>query len=281
MPAFSFEFFPTRTPEGRAKQILTRQTLKSFQPEFFSCTSGAGGSTREGTLQMVRDILAEQTPVAPHLPCIGMLESEVIDLLEQYRSMGIDRIMALRGDIPSGTGFGMEGLRYASELVALIKNRYDEQFQIMVAAYPECHPQSHNAADEMRHFVNKVNAGADMAITQYFFNADAYFRFVDDAQRAGVDIPIIPGIIPVESFTKLIRFSELCGAEIPRWLRMKLYSYADDADAIREFTVDVLTQMCERLLEGGAPALHFYTLNRANLAAEICERLVSRVSEVA
>ena len=265
MPAFSFEFFPTRTPEGRAKQILTRQTLKSFQPEFFSCTSGAGGSTREGTLQMVRDILA----------------SEVIDLLEQYRSMGIDRIMALRGDIPSGTGFGMEGLRYASELVALIKNRYGEQFQIMVAAYPECHPQSHNAADEMRHFVNKVNAGADMAITQYFFNADAYFRFVDDAQRAGVDIPIIPGIIPVESFTKLIRFSELCGAEIPRWLRMKLYSYADDADAIREFTVDVLTQMCERLLEGGAPALHFYTLNRANLAAEICERLVSRVSEVA
>lgn len=275
-PKVSFEFFPTRTPEGRAKQILTRQELKQFQPEFFSCTSGAGGSTRDGTLQTVRDILAEQTPIAPHLPCIGMLEQEVIDLLEQYKNMGVNRIVALRGDIPSGTGFGMEGLRYASDLVSLIKSHYGNHFHIDVAAYPECHPQSPNSLDNLRHFAQKVQAGADSAITQYFFNTDAYFQFCDDAQKFGIDIPIVPGIIPVDSFTKLSRFSEMCGAEIPRWLRLKLYSFADDADSIRAFALDVVTEMCERLLQGGAPGLHFYTLNRADLAGEICKRIMGR-----
>ena len=258
----SFEFFPTRTPEGRAKQILVRQELKQFNPQFFSCTSGAGGSTREGTLQTVRDILNEQTPAAPHLPCIGMLEDEIIALLQQYQNLGVNRLIALRGDIPSGTGFGMEGLRYANELVSLVKQKFGDQFHTIVAAYPEYHPQAQNAADDL----------------QYFFNADAYFNFVDDAQRAGVDIPIIPGIIPVDSFTKLVRFSDMCGAEIPRWLRLKLYSYADDAESIRAFSLDVVTQMCERLLQGGAPGLHFYTLNRADLSAEICKRLYGDVA---
>ena len=274
----SFEFFPTRTPEGRAKQILVRQELKQFNPQFFSCTSGAGGSTREGTLQTVRDILNEQTPAAPHLPCIGMLENEIVELLQQYKDIGVNRLIALRGDIPSGTGFGMEGLRYANELVALVKQKFGDHFHTIVAAYPEYHPQAQNAADDLRYFVQKVNAGADSAITQYFYNADAYFNFVDDAQRAGVDIPIIPGIIPVDSFTKLVRFSDMCGAEIPRWLRLKLYSYADDAESIRAFSLDVVTQMCERLLQGGAPGLHFYTLNRADLSAEICKRLYGDVA---
>lgn len=269
----SFEFFPTRTPEGRAKQILVRQQLRALQPQFFSCTSGAGGSTRDGTLQTVRDILAEQTPVAPHLPCIGMLEHEITDLLHQYKNMGVKRLVALRGDIPSGTGFGMEGLRYASELVELVRREFGDWFHIEVAAYPECHPQSPNAADNIRHFAQKVQAGADSAITQYFFNTDAYFHFIDDAHQAGVDIPIVPGIIPVESFTKLVRFSEMCGTEIPRWLRLKLYSYADDTESVRAFTLDFVTEMCERLLAGGAPGLHFYTLNRAELSAAICERL--------
>jgi len=198
---------------------------------------------------------------------------EVAALLDEYKSMGVRHIVALRGDIPSGTGFGMEGLRYANELVALVKQKFGNHFHTIVAAYPEYHPQSQNAADDLRYFVQKVNAGADSAITQYFFNADAYFNFVDDAQRAGVDIPIIPGIIPVDSFTKLVRFSDMCGAEIPRWLRLKLYSYADDAESIRAFSLDVVTQMCERLLQGGAPGLHFYTLNRADLSAEICKRI--------
>lgn len=269
----SFEFFPTRTEEGRAKQIITRKQLSQFNPAFFSCTSGAGGTTREGTLQTIRDILDEGIPAAPHLPCIGMREDDIKTLLSEYQAMGVRHLVALRGDIPSGMGFGAEGLHYAYELVELVKREFGDTFHIEVAAYPEYHPQSRSAEDDINHFVRKVKAGSDSAITQYFFNTDAYFRFVDDVQGRGVDIPIVPGIMPIASFAKLARFSDMCGAEIPRWLRLKLQSYADDTAAIKALALDVVTEMCERLLREGAPSLHFYTLNQAGLVSTICQRL--------
>ncbi|UOP05093.1 methylenetetrahydrofolate reductase [NAD(P)H] [Conchiformibius kuhniae] len=272
-PKLSFEFFPTRTPEGRAKQVITRKQLSQFRPDFFSCTSGAGGSTRTGTLQTVGDILGEGTPAAPHLPCIGMRADEIKTLLAEYKRMGVRHIVALRGDIPSGIGFGADGLRYANELVELIKTEHGNDFHVEVAAYPEYHPQARSAEDDINHFVRKVKAGADSAITQYFYNADAYFRFVDDVQGRGVDIPIVPGIMPVAGFAKLARFSDACGAEIPRWLRLKLQSYADDTAAIKALALDVVTEMCQRLLREGAPGLHFYTLNQAGLSSTICQRL--------
>ena len=269
----SFEFFPTRTPEGRAKQILTRKQLRQYNPEFFSCTSGAGGSTRDGTMQAIEDILSEGVAAAPHLACVGMEKHELISLLQEYKTMGIRHIVALRGDIPSGVGSGMSGLRYANELVSLIKNEFDNDFHIEVAAYPEYHPQARSAEDDLNNFVRKAKAGADSAITQYFYNADAYFRFVDDARGRGIDIPIVPGIMPIASFSKLARFSDTCGAEIPRWLRLKLQSYADDTASIKSLALDVVTEMCERLLREGAPSLHFYTLNQAGLVSTICQRL--------
>ena len=269
----SFEFFPTRTPEGCAKQVITRKQLSQFSPEFFSCTSGAGGSTRDGTMQTVSNILSEGIAAAPHLPCIGMTAPEVINLLNEYKLMGVKHIVALRGDIPSGIGAGLGGMRYANELVELIKTEFGDDFHVEVAAYPEYHPQARSAEDDINHFVRKVKAGADSAITQYFFNADAYFRFVDDVQGRGVDIPIVPGIMPIASFSKLSRFSDTCGAEIPRWLRLKLQSYADDTAAIKALALDVVTEMCERLLREGAPSLHFYTLNQAGLVSTICQRL--------
>ena len=269
----SFEFFPTRTPEGRAKQVITRKQLSQYAPSFFSCTSGAGGSTREGTMQTIQDILSEGMAAAPHLPCIGMQPCEIINLLNEYKAIGVKNIVALRGDVPSGIGLGMDGLRYANELVSLIKNEFGNDFHIEVAAYPEYHPQARSAADDLNNFVRKVKAGADSAITQYFFNADSYFRFVDDVQGRGVDIPIVPGIMPIASFSKLARFSDTCGAEIPRWLRLKLQSYADDTASIKALALDVVTEMCERLLREGAPSLHFYTLNQAGLVSTICQRL--------
>ncbi len=269
----SFEFFPTRTPEGRAKQVNTRKQLSQYAPAFFSCTSGAGGSTRDGTLQTIHDILSEGVAAAPHLPCIGMTQNDIIELLTQYQEMGVRHIVALRGDIPSGLGLGSGGMRYANELVELIKTEFGDDFHIEVAAYPEYHPQARSAEDDLNHFVRKVKAGADSAITQYFFNPDAYFRFVDDVQGRGVDIPIVPGIMPIASFSKLARFSDTCGAEIPRWLRLKLQSYADDTAAIKALALDVVTDMCERLLREGAPSLHFYTLNQAGLVSTICQRL--------
>lgn len=273
LPKLSFEFFPTRTPEGRAKQIITRKQLSQYAPDFFSCTSGAGGSTKEGTMQTVQDILSEGTPAAPHLPCIGMQPHEIVSLLKEYQAIGVRHIVALRGDIPSGMGMGSDGMLYANELVALIKNEFGSGFHIEVAAYPEYHPQARSAEDDLNNFVRKAKAGADSAITQYFYNADAYFRFVDDVQGRGVDIPIIPGIMPIASFSKLARFSDTCGAEIPRWLRLKLQSYADDTAAIKALALDVVTEMCERLLREGAPGLHFYTLNQAGLVSTICQRL--------
>ncbi|XXQ67766.1 methylenetetrahydrofolate reductase [NAD(P)H] [Neisseriaceae bacterium B1] len=269
----SFEFFPTRTPEGRAKQVTTRKQLSQYNPDFFSCTSGAGGSTRAGTLQAVKDILDEGIAAAPHIPCIGMESHEIIDLLNEYKQLGVRHLVALRGDVPSGLGFGMGGLRYANELVELIKTEFGDTFHVEVAAYPEYHPQSRSAEDDLNHFVRKVKSGADSAITQYFFNADSYFRFVDDVQGRGVDIPIVPGIMPIASFSKLARFSDTCGAEIPRWLRLKLQSYADDTAAIKALALDVVTEMCERLLREGAPSLHFYTLNQAGLVSTVCQRL--------
>ncbi|MGF6148636.1 5,10-methylenetetrahydrofolate reductase [Kingella potus] len=269
----SFEFFPTRTPEGREKQTAVRALLRGFNPGFFSCTSGAGGSTREGTLQTIADILAEGTAAAPHLPCIGMNEEEIASLLDTYRDMGVRRIVALRGDMPSGMGASGSGLRYASELVELVRNRYGSLFRIEIAAYPEYHPQARSAQEDIAHFVAKARAGADAAITQYFYNADAYFRFVDDVRALGCTIPVIPGIMPVSSFSKLVRFSDSCGAEIPRWLRLKLQSYADDTAAIEAFALDVVSDMCARLLEQGAPGLHFYTMNQGVLPSEICRRL--------
>lgn len=270
---FSFEFFPTRTPEGRAKQVITRKQLSQFNPSFFSCTSGAGGSTREGTLQTIGDILSEGIAAAPHLPCIGMTVEEVKSLLDIYKEMGVRHIVALRGDIPSGMGAGGSGLRYANELVELIKNEYGSHFHIEIAAYPEYHPQARSADEDIENFVRKAKAGADSAITQYFYNADAYFRFVDEVQGRGVAIPVIPGIMPIASFSKLTRFSDTCGAEIPRWLRLKLQSYADDTAAIKALALDVVTEMCSRLLEQGAPGLHFYTMNQAGLSSTICQRL--------
>ncbi|MBF0804193.1 MULTISPECIES: methylenetetrahydrofolate reductase [NAD(P)H] [Neisseria] len=269
----SFEFFPTRTPEGRAKQVITRKQLSQFDPEFFSCTSGAGGSTKDGTMQAVQDILNEGVAAAPHLPCVGMQPHEITALLNGYKSLGVHHIVALRGDIPSGMGAGLDGLRYANELVSLIKTEFGNDFHIEVAAYPEYHPQSRSAEDDLNNFVRKVKAGADSAITQYFYNADAYFRFLDDVHGRGVDIPIIPGIMPIASFSKLARFSDTCGAEIPRWLRLKLQSYADDTASIKALALDVVTDMCERLLREGAPSLHFYTLNQAGLVSTICQRL--------
>lgn len=269
----SFEFFPTRTPEGRAKQATARKQLNQYNVEFFSCTSGAGGSTREGTLQAIRDILAEGIPAAPHVPCVGQTAEEIKELLDLYKSIGVRHIVALRGDVPSGVGMGLEGLRYANELVELVKNEYGDYFHIEVAAYPEYHPQARSAEDDLNNFVRKVKAGADSAITQYFYNPDSYFRFVDDVQGRGVDIPIIPGIMPIAGFAKLARFSDTCGAEIPRWLRLKLQSYADDTAAIKALALDVVTEMCERLLREGAPSLHFYTLNQAGLVSTICQRL--------
>lgn len=269
----SFEFFPTRTPEGRAKQVITRKQLNQYAPSFFSCTSGAGGSTREGTMQTIQDILNEGIAAAPHLPCIGMQPYEIINLLNEYKAIGVKNIVALRGDVPSGIGLGMDGLRYANELVSLIKTEFGNDFHIEVAAYPEYHPQARSAEDDLNNFVRKVKAGADSAITQYFFNADSYFRFVDDVQGRGVDIPIVPGIMPIASFSKLARFSDTCGAEIPRWLRLKLQSYADDTASIKALALDVVTEICERLLREGAPSLHFYTLNQAGLVSTICQRL--------
>lgn len=269
----SFEFFPTRTPEGREKQRTARRQLAQYQPEFFSCTSGAGGSTRDGTLQAITDILDEGTAAAPHLPCVGMAAEEVVELLNIYKGMDVRHLVALRGDIPSGMGMGSSGLRHANELVALIRHEFGDWFHIEVAAYPEFHPQARSAEDDINNFVRKVKAGADSAITQYFFNADAYFRFVDDVRGRGVDIPIVPGIMPIASFSKLARFSDTCGAEIPRWLRLKLQSYADDTASIKALGLDVVTEMCEHLLRQGAPGLHFYTLNQAGLASTICQRL--------
>jgi len=269
---FSFEFFPPKTPEGKEKLRATWKQLGQLQPRFFSCTFGAGGSTREGTLETVLEIRAAGYEAAPHLSCIASSRAELKAQIERYRAHGIRHIVALRGDLPSGLASSGE-LRYANELVAFIREATGDWFHIEVACYPEYHPQTRSAADEIRNFKSKIDAGANSSITQYFYNTDAYYRFVDDCEAAGIAIPIVPGIMPIGNFAQLARFSDACGAEIPRWLRFKLESYRDDTASIRSCGLDVVTRLCDDLLRAGAPGLHFYTLNQAGLSTTIWQRL--------
>ncbi|WP_374325955.1 methylenetetrahydrofolate reductase [NAD(P)H] [Azonexus sp.] len=268
----SIEFFPPQTPEGVDKLRATRAELARLQPEFFSVTYGAGGSRRERTFAVVKEIAAEGFDAAPHLSCIGSTRESIREILGEYQAAGIRRIVALRGDLPSGMAETGE-FRYANELVEFIRAETGDQFSIEVAAYPEWHPQARSPQDDLRNFARKVKAGANSAITQYFYNADAYFHFVDEARALGVDIPIIPGIMPIVGFTKLARFSDACGADLPRWMRKKFESYGDDTESIRAFGLDLVTELCARLLQGGAPGLHFYSMNQAPLTLEICRRL--------
>ena len=268
----SIEFFPPQTPEGVEKLRAVREKLAVLKPAFFSVTFGAGGSTRERTFSVVKEIAAEGFDAAPHLSCVGSTRQNIRDILNDYRSAGIRRIVALRGDLPSGTAEAGE-FRYANELVEFIRKETGDHFHLEVAAYPEWHPQARFPSDDLTNFVRKVKAGADSAITQYFYNADAYFHFVDEVRARGVDIPIVPGIMPIASFSKLARFSDACGAELPRWMRRKFEGLGDDTDAIRAFGLDVVTELCERLLAGGAPGLHFYSMNQSALTLEICKRL--------
>ncbi|HEX5092756.1 MAG TPA: methylenetetrahydrofolate reductase [NAD(P)H] [Burkholderiales bacterium] len=272
VPVFSFEFFPPKTPEGKAKLRATWQALAGLKPRFFSCTFGAGGSTREGTLETVLEIREAGHEAAPHISCVASTKKDVAEILERYKANGIRHLVALRGDLPSGLAASGE-FRYASELVAFIRQQTGDWFQVEVACYPEYHPQTRNAADEIRNFKRKVDAGANGAITQYFYNADAYFRFVEEARAAGIGLDIVPGIMPIGNFSQLARFSDACGAEIPRWMRLKLEGFRDDTASIRAFGLDVVTALCEKLLAAGAPGLHFYTLNQAALSTEIWRRL--------
>ena len=274
----SFEFFPPKTPEGADKLRAARARLSELDPEFFSVTFGAGGSTKEGTWNTVMELHAEGRPVAPHISCIGTTRDSVRQLLDGYRRAGIRRLVALRGDLPSGAAGGAGDFRYANELVEFVRAETGDWFRIEVAAYPEAHPQSRSPADDLEHFVQKVKAGADGGITQYFYNPDAYFRYVDDAARLACSVPIVPGIMPITNFTQLARFSDACGAEIPRWIRRRLESFGDDRVAIRAFGLDVVHRLCERLLDGGAPGLHFYTMNQAEPTTELCRRLGQRAA---
>ena len=269
---FSFELFPPKTAEGAAKLREVRRQLGGLKPHFFSVTFGAGGSTQEGTLSTVKEIIAEGYEAAPHLSCIGSTRESIAAVLNEYKANGIKHIVALRGDLPSGMAQAGE-FKYASDLVAYIRAEHGQQFMIEVAAYPEYHPQSRFAQEDLKNFKRKVDAGADAAITQYFFNPEAYFHFVDEASAMGVKVPIQPGIMPIASFSQLARFSDACGAEIPRWIRRKMEGYGDDSASIRAFGLDVVTALCDKLLAGGAPGLHFYTMNQAGLTSTIWQRL--------
>lgn len=269
---FSFEFFPPKTPEGVEKLRATRRQLAQLKPRFFSVTFGAGGSTRERTLETVLEIQAEQHQAAPHLSCIGSTRDHIRAILSEYQAHGISHIVALRGDLPSGTASTGE-FSHANELVEFIRAETGKQFHIEVAAYPEVHPQARSARADLENFRRKVEAGANAAITQYFFNLDAYLNFVDECEVLGINIPIVPGIMPINNYSQLARFSDMCGAEIPRWLRLKLESYGDDIASIRSYGLDFVTGLCDELLEAGAPGLHFYTLNQAGPTSTIWQRL--------
>ncbi len=269
---FSIEFYPPNTAEGVEKLRSVRAQLAALSPAFFSVTHGAGGSTRDKTVSTVLEIQREQLPAAPHISCIGSTRESIRDLLQAYREAGIGHLVALRGDLPSGMGDPGE-FRYASELVEFIRAESGAGFHVEVACYPEYHPQAKSPEADLQAFVRKVNAGANAAITQFFYNPDAYFAFVDAVRAAGVEVPIVPGIMPFHNFSKILRFSEGCGAEVPRWVRIRMEKYYDDAPSIRAFGLDVVTGLCERLLAGGAPGLHFYTLNQAGLTTEIWRRL--------
>jgi methylenetetrahydrofolate reductase (NADPH) len=269
----SLEFFPPKTHEQRATLEAALPRLKTLNPDYVSVTFGAGGSTLSYTPETVRDLRETHgLDAAPHLSCMGGTRDEIRTLLDHYRAMGCRRIVALRGDLPSGmASYG--DFRYASELVEFIRKERNNDFHIEVACYPEMHPQAGDAHADLRNFIAKVKAGANGAITQYFFNSDAYFRFVDEARKHGVDVPIVPGIMPISQYSQLRRFSDMCGAEIPRWIAKRLEAFRDDAEAIRDFGADVVTDLCGKLIAGGAPGLHFYTLNRAKATLTVCERL--------
>ena len=271
---FSFEFFPPKTDAGAVKLRDVTKTLATLQPEYFSVTYGAGGSTRDRSLGTVLEIQHNSgRPAAPHLSCIGDSREELAELLATYKANGIRHIVALRGDLPSGMGGAHGELAYAADLVKFIRDTTGDHFHIEVAAYPECHPQAANLSTDITNFVNKVKQGASSAITQYFFNADSYFHFVDEVRKQGVDIPVIPGIMPITNFANLVRFSDACGAEIPRWIRKQMASYGDDTVSTQKFGEDVVTQLCEQLLEGGAPGLHFYTMNQTEPTMALWRRL--------
>ena len=273
MQPISFEFFPPKTDEQRAQLDRTAAKLKSLAPEYVSVTFGAGGSTLSYTPETVQTLRETHgLDAAPHLSCVGGSRNEIAELLQRYRAMGCKRIVALRGDLPSGMGQAGD-FRYASELVDFIRREHDGYFHIEVGCYPEMHPQAEDALADLAHFKRKIDAGADGAITQYFYNADAYFRFVEDARRAGVTVPIVPGIMPISNFGQIRRFSEMCGAEIPRWMGRRMSAYGDDVEAIRSFAADAVAGLCRRLRDGGAPALHFYTLNLAKPTLAVLERL--------
>ena len=268
----SFEFFPPKTPEGVTKLRAVRQQLYAMQPEFCSVTYGAGGSTHDGTFGAVREILGEGVDAACHFSCIGATRATVRAQLAELKAMGVRRLVALRGDLPSGYGLGGE-FHFASDLVAFIREQTGRDFHIEVACYPEFHPQARSPEADLKAFAAKVHAGADSAITQYFFSPEAYFRFVDEARRMGIDTPIVPGIMPITSSTQLMRFSDACGAEIPRWIRLRLQGFGDDTASIKAFGLDVITALCERLGAGGAPALHFYTMNQSVATLGVLQRL--------
>ncbi|WP_372609705.1 methylenetetrahydrofolate reductase [NAD(P)H] [Halomonas sp.] len=270
--SISFEFFPPNTDAGRDKLNGVRDALAERKPRFFSVTYGAGGSTQDRTLQTVRQVRRSGITTAPHLSCIGSEKANLRDLLARYREEGIDSLVALRGDLPSGMG-GIGELRYANELVEFIREEAGDHFEIAVAAYPESHPQAPNLDRDLENFARKIKAGANLAITQYFFNADAYFHFVDRARALGVEAPIVPGIMPITNYAKLARFSDACGAEIPRWIRKQLEAYGDDSEAIAAFGEDTVSRLCQRLLDGGAPGIHFYTLNQAAPTLRILDNI--------
>ena len=268
----SFEFFPTKTPEGAARQKEVRQALYAKKPEFCSVTFGAGGSTQAGTFKMVEEILSEGVSAASHFSCVGATKASVREQLTTLQAMGVKRLVALRGDLPSGYGAGGE-FQYASDLVAYIRAEFGSTFHIEVAAYPEVHPQARSVESDLKAFATKVHAGTDSAITQYFFNSDAYFRFVEDADKLGITVPIIPGIMPITNSSQLMRFSDMCGAEIPRWMRLRLQGFGDDTASIKAFGHEVITDLCEVLRAGGAPGLHFYTMNQSAPVLAICDEL--------
>ena len=268
----SFEFFPPKTPEGADKLRAVRQQLYTLQPEFCSVTYGAGGSTQEGTFATVGAIIAEGVQAASHFSCIGATKASVREQLATLKGMGVKRLVALRGDLPSGYGAGGE-FQYASDLVSFIRAETGDDFHIEVAAYPEVHPQAKSPESDLQAFAAKVRAGANSAITQYFYNADAYFRFVDDALKLGVEIPVVPGIMPITSSSQLLRFSDACGAEIPRWIRLRLQAYGDDIASIKAFGLEVVSDLCQQLVAAGVPALHFYTMNQSVATTEILQQL--------
>ncbi len=268
----SIEFFPPNTPVGTEKLKTVVQELRAVNPQYFSVTYGAGGSTREKTLSTVADIASQGFDAAPHLSCVGSTRENIAEILATYRAQDIRRVVALRGDLPSGTATAGE-FRYASELVSFIRETQGKDWHIEVAAYPETHPQQRYAARDLQHFADKMRAGADGAITQFFFNADAYFHFVDEARKLGVTQPIVPGIMPFHNYGRIAQFAQRDGIEIPRWVQMKMEGFMDDAASIRAFGLDVVAKLCERLIAGGAPGVHFYTLNQSALTLELCKRL--------